>query len=267
MFDSLSGGWGQQALEVANFGTLVLNDQQIQWVNPYLLSLLQAKEDDLAGRVLSKNDRVSSLLLGKDNPFLITDNKGNETWLRREHIKTPENDIYFFHNCSDLVVIGNECRRLQSDLTDLNPTDPITGMINHDVIIQLLDGHISRSRRYDNALSLLRISYVFPKNMDETLFTRCIQRIAFFLKDQFRWVDQIGMLDKNTFLVILSETDYQAAASLLNKFNEEPHRALFSKGDGRPLSFSVGLTEWSKGDTTKKMIENIRQDVDLTMMM
>jgi hypothetical protein len=64
----------------------------------------------------------------------------------------------------------------------------------------------------------------------------------------------------------LPETDYQSAAALLKKFNEEPHLSLFSKGDGRPLSFSVGLTEWSKGDTTKKMLQNIRQDVDLTMM-
>ncbi len=74
------------------------------------------------------------------------------------------------------------------------------------------------------------------------------------------------MSDKTTFLVILPETNYDAAASLLRKFNEEPHLALFAKGDGRPLSFSVGLTEWSKGDTTKKMLQNIRQDVDLTMM-
>ncbi|ORU92646.1 MAG: diguanylate cyclase [Cycloclasticus sp. symbiont of Bathymodiolus heckerae] len=267
MFDSLSGGWGQQALEVADFGALVLNDQRTQWVNPYLLSLLDLKEGDLAGSVISKNDRLSTLLLGTENPFLVASNKGKETWLRREHIKTPEHDIYFFHDCSDLVVIGNECRRLQRDLSDMNPKDPVTGMMNNDVIVQILEGHISRSRRYDNALSLLRISYVFPNQIDANLFVRCLQRIAFFLKDQLRWADQIGMLDKNTFLVILPETDYQSAASLLNKFNEEPHLALFSKGDGRPLSFSVGLTEWSKGDTTKKMLQNIRQDVDLSMMM
>ena len=52
MFDSLSGGWGQQALEVADFGALVLNDQRTQWVNPYLLSLLDLKEGDLAGSVI-----------------------------------------------------------------------------------------------------------------------------------------------------------------------------------------------------------------------
>ncbi|HIF18395.1 MAG TPA: GGDEF domain-containing protein [Cycloclasticus sp.] len=266
MFDSLSGGWGQQALEVADFGALILDNQKIQWLNPYLLSLLELKESNVAGSVISKNDRLSSLLLGTDNPFLVATKNGKETWLRREHIKTPVHDIYFFHDCSDLVIIGNECRRLQHDLTDLNPTDPVTGMMHTDVIMQLLDGHISRSRRYDNALSLLRISYSFPDGMDTHLFSRCIQRIALFLKDQLRWADQIGMSDKTTFLVILPETNYDAAASLLRKFNEEPHLALFAKGDGRPLSFSVGLTEWSKGDTTKKMLQNIRQDVDLTMM-
>lgn len=265
MFDSLSGGWGQQALEVADFGVLVLNEQETQWLNPYLLSLLQLKESDVSAAL--KDGEFPSLLLGVDNPFLISNDKGTETWLKREHIKTPEHDIYFFHDCTDLLIIGNECRRLQRDLSDLNPKDPVTGMMSNDVIVEMLDGHISRSRRYDNPLSLLRISYTFPEQMDAQLFSRCIKRIAFFLKDQMRWADQIGMLDRHTFLVILPETNYQSAAALLKKFNEEPHLSLFSKGDGRPLSFSVGLTEWSKGDTTKKMLQNIRQDVDLTMVL
>ena len=267
MFDSLSESWGQQALEVADFGVLVLNEQETQWLNPYLLSLLQLKESDLVLAAVSKEGSLSTLLLGVGNPFLISNDKGKDTWLKREHIKTPEHDIYFFHDCTDLVIIGNECRRLQRDLSDLNPKDPVTGMMSNDVIVEMLDGHISRSRRYDNPLSLLRISYTFPAQMDAQLFSRCIKRIAFFLKDQMRWADQIGMLDRHTFLVILPETNYQSAAALLKKFNEEPHLSLFSKGDGRPLSFSVGLTEWSKGDTTKKMLQNIRQDVDLTMVL
>ncbi|MEW4983566.1 MAG: GGDEF domain-containing protein [Cycloclasticus sp.] len=267
MIDSLSGGWGQQALEVADFGALVLHDQHTQWINPYLLALLDLKEDDLADRITSEPDRLSSLLLGTDNPFLIANKSGKETWLKREHIKTAGYDIYFFHDCSGLVIIGNECRRLQHDLTGLNPKDPVTGMMSNDVIVEMLEGHISRSRRYDNPLALLRIRYEFSEQMDAQLFSRSIKRIAFFLKDQLRWADQIGMLDRHTFLVILPETDYSSAVALLKKFNEEPHLSLFSKGDGRPMSFSVGLTEWAKGDTTPKMLQNTRQDVDLTMMM
>ena len=145
MFDSLSGGWGQQALEIVDFGVLVLSDQQTQWANPYLLTLLDLTESDLAGSIVSKEDRLSSVLLGTDNPFLIVNRQGHEAWLKREHVKTPEHDIYFFHECTDLVVIGNECRRLQKDLSDLNPKDPITGMMSNDVIVEMLGGHISRS--------------------------------------------------------------------------------------------------------------------------
>ena len=75
------------------------------------------------------------------------------------------------------------------------------------------------------------------------------------------------MLNPHTFLVILPETNYQSAASLLKKFNEEPHLSLFAKGDGRPVSFSVGLTEWSKGDTTQAMLQALRDDIDLTAVM
>jgi GGDEF domain-containing protein len=131
-------------------------------------------------------------------------------------------------------------------------------MMNSGVITQLLDGHISRSRRYHNALSLLRARYAFPDGMEAQLFTRYLQRIALFLKDKRRWADQIGMSDKSAFLVILPATNYEAAATLLKKFNDEKPLALFARDDGRPLSFSVGLTEWSKDDTTKKMRQTIR---------
>lgn len=253
-------------MEVADFGALVLDNRAVQWLNPYLLTLIGLSESALAGSVLMEGDHLSSLLLGTENPFLVASKQGKETWLRREHIKTLTHDVYFFHDCTDLVIIGNECRRLQRDLVGLSPTDPVTGMMSTDVITQLLDGHISRSRRYHNDLSLLRICYTFPDGIPSPLFARSIQGIAFFLKDQLRWADQIGMSDKHTFLVILPETNYKAAASLLKKFNGEQHLSLFAKGDGRPLAFSVGLTEWAKGDTTKKMLQNIREDVDLTIM-
>ncbi len=258
--------WSIAALERADFGVLVLDDKRIVWVNTFLEKLLGKKTKDLEGCFVSANDKISSILLGSDQTFSVSQQNIDDKWLRREHVKAKASDVYFFHDCSDLVIIGNECRRLQVDLNDMNPKDPITGMMNLDVITELLDGHISRSRRYSNALSLMRITYSFPDNMDPALFERSIKRIAFFLKDQLRWADQIGMLDSQTFLVILPETDYQSASTLLNKFQGEQHLSLFAKGDGRPLSFSVGLGEWSKGDTTSKMLQNIRQDVELAML-
>lgn len=126
MFDSLSGGWGQQVLEVADFGALVLEDQRVHWLNPYLLSLLELKESGLADSIVTKSDGLSGLLLGADNPFPVANKNGKETWLQREHITTSVNDIYFFHDCTDLVIIGKECRRLQRDLADLNPAGPVS---------------------------------------------------------------------------------------------------------------------------------------------
>lgn len=266
MFDSSADDWSVAALDSASFGVLVLNKKRVVWINRFLEKLLNKKASDLIGCLLSPDDKVSAILLGSEQTFQVSQKSADDMWLRREHVQAGESDVYFFHDCSDLVIIGNECRRLQLDLNDMNPKDPITGMMNLDVITQLLDGHISRSRRYSNPLSLLRITYAFPSNMDPSLFERSIKRIAFFLKDQLRWADQIGMLDKHTFLVILPETDYSSASTLLNKFQGDPHLALFSKGDGRPLSFSVGLTEWGKSDTTSKMLQNIRQDVDLAML-
>jgi len=265
MFQSLSSEWAQQVLKLADFGVLLSKADNTHWLNPRLRLILQLGETDGCASSLLDNDLLETLVM-QSSPFEITDSKGESTWLKREHIKTADGDVYFFHYCNDLVFVGNECRRLQKELADMTRSDPTYGLINNDVILQLLDGHISRSRRYFNPLSLLRISYQFSDSMEPQLVSRSIQRIAFFLKDQLRWADQIGLLDPHSFLVILPETNYDSALSLLNKFNTEPHLALFSSGDGRPLSFSMGLTEWKKGDVAVSMLKKIQYDVDVSVV-
>lgn len=267
MLDSSTVTWGYEALEEAHFGVLVLDGVRIHFVNDYLAALLNVKPEQLLDKTLSKNDRVTEVLLDTAEAFSVERKNQDDIWLKRACVQATEYDVYFFHDITDLVIIGNECRRLQKDLNEMSPKDLTTGMMSYDVIIQMLEGYISRCRRYQNTLSLLRINYSFPDEIDATLFERSIKRIAFFLKDQLRWADQIGMLDKNTFLVLLPETDYPSAMSLLNKFNSPEHRALFAKDDGRPSSFSIGLTEWKKGEDTSKMLHKIRQDVDLTLLM
>ena len=84
MFDSLSGGWGQQALDVADFGVLVMNEQGVQWLNPYLLSLLQ--QEEIQDSTTFKSSELTSLLLSAGNPFPVPPQQTQQRWLRREHI-------------------------------------------------------------------------------------------------------------------------------------------------------------------------------------
>ena len=257
--------WSYEALTQAHFGVLALDGARVHFINEFLAKILNLRVSQLTNKRLSEKDIISKAFLDSADIFSIKVAKETR-WLRREVVPITECDVYYFHDITDLVVIGNECRRLQKDLNEMSPTDSATGMMSYDVILKVLEGYISRSRRYQGTLSLMRVSYRFAEGIEETLFDRSVKRIAYFLKDQLRWADQIGMLDKSTFLVILPETDYQSAMSLLSKFNGLEHKALFAKEDGRPSSFSIGLTEWSKGNDTEKMLQNIRQDVDLTLM-
>lgn len=263
--DALKSSWSVEVLEQANFGVLALDGEKVHFINDYLASKLSLTRSQISSKRLSSDDIISKKLLGSAGTFSLQVAK-ETLWLKRELIATESYDVYYFHDISDLVIIGSECRRLQKDLTAMSTTDSATGMMSYEVILKVLEGYISRSRRYQGTLSLMRVSYSFAEEIEVTLFDRSVKRIAFFLKDKLRWADQIGMLDKNTFLVILPETDYQSSVSLLAKFHGSDHLALFSKDDGRPSSFSIGLTEWVKGDDTKSMLHNIRQDVDLNLM-
>lgn len=254
----------QNALNQATFGALALHGKELLWINQWLSRLVPVGESSNSHQ---QHQAIDRLLLQAADQFALPAQGNDNIWLRRERVDGDEATVYFFHDITDLVVVGTEVRRLREDLYDLNPKHPVTQLLSRDAIIQQLETQVSRSRRYHNPLSLLRLSYDYsalenakqPREM-------VMKQIAFYLKDQLRWADQTGMLDDNTYLIILPETTFEAALLLLNKFNSDEHRELIRHLHATQHGFSVGLTEWTKGDDSKKMLQRIQQDIDLSMM-
>lgn len=256
------------ALQHAGFGVLVLHQGRVEWLNEWLKLHIPVNADDLINQSLDQNDSLGRLLLGDDHQFPLPKSGNESIWLRREeHPSKNGHLVYFFHDITDLVVVGTEVRRLREDLYDLNPKHPVTNLLSRDAIIEHLETQVTRSRRYHNPLALLRVRYDFS-NLDENEAEThaLMKQIAFFLNDQMRWADQTGMLDDETYLIILPETNFEAATQLLKKFTHSSHLGLLASLDKEQNSFSVGLTEWQKGDDAKKMLHRIQQDIDLNLL-
>ena len=258
----------ESSLRDAGFGVMVLQQDQVLWINDWLCRHIPIPKQNLSEVKLSRDDALGRLLLGPDHQFALPKSGTESIWLRREEHRTNEGlMVYFFHDITDLVVVGTEVRRLREDLFDLNPKHPVTNLLSRDAIIQHLESQVSRSRRYHNPLTLLRVHYDFSGlSEDEAAAHALMKQIAFFLNDQMRWADQTGMLDDETYLIILPETNFEAATQLLKKFTSATHMGLLTSLNRDKDLFSVGLTEWQKGDDARKMLQRIQQDIDLHLL-
>ena len=133
-------------------------------------------------------------------------------------------------------------------------TDPLSGVMDKDAIMRVLDSEISRTRRYANELSILLIK-VAPEVKDVDADTAVIAA-GRVLSDGMRWVDAAGRVSDTEFLLVLPETDAEGARVLADKLHER-----FSTEDEEhpPLAAKVAFASWRKGDDAMFMIERARQ--------
>ncbi len=133
-------------------------------------------------------------------------------------------------------------------------TDPLSGVMDKDAIMRVLDSEISRTRRYSNELSILLIQ-VSPdlKQVDADTAVIASGRV---LSDGKRWVDAAGRVSDTEFLLVLPETDAEGARVLAEKL-----RARFETEDEEhpALEAKVAFASWRKGDDAMFMIDRARQ--------
>ena len=85
--------------------------------------------------------------------------------------------------------------------------------------------------------------------------------VAHMLKDHMRWADLIGRFDKDEFLLVLPETNLDAATQLLDKLR--PLLAGLTPGarGGQPMSLvaKFGVAGWMLGDDRAKLLRRARE--------
>jgi hypothetical protein len=116
-----------------------------------------------------------------------------------------------------------------------------SGVLARAAIQHRLDGEISRSRRYHNALSCITVYC-----QDPAAPTQLVD-VARLLKEQLRWVDLLGQWREDTLLVVLPETALDAAERLRAKLAA----LLRAPGAG---GIVCGVASWRKGDNAERMV-------------
>ena len=121
------------------------------------------------------------------------------------------------------TMIGSaiENSQLYQKLKRISDTDPVTGLYNHRFIIKRLNAEIRRASRYGHAVSVLMMDVDGFKEVNDShghMFgDTALKKIALATVAACRETDVIGRYGGDEFLMVLPETEVDAAVTVSNR--------------------------------------------------
>lgn len=272
MVDRLVSSVAALIVERAPLGVLVLGDKgQILSVNKALEDLLGLAAKRLVGQAdtpaidLTPEERTCLFappVEPQRNLLLPATDTRPARWLKcwRESLGEAHWQVHFYSDITEQQQLKRDCERLAEELALHAVRDPATALPNRRALLQGLDPHVSRSRRYENPLSVVLLKIVDLQQLDTQHGAgsgeQAVIALSQVLKDQLRWVDMAGRMDADEFLVILPETPEPAALDLTSKLRARIAALQVAGSDGRAMALKVSCSAvgWNKGDDVNKLL-------------
>ena len=173
--------------------------------------------------------------------------------------------VQYVKDASLVRQLAKERDELKGRVSELNIVDEVTGLLNKRGLYQSLEPQVSRSRRYNNMLSILIMRLENLEDINHQFGYekghRLLQAISEILNDQMRWADSIGRLNDNEFMLILPETPQDIAGHLGEKIRERLSELSLADFDGDKLQLCtrVGMAQWQKGEDTRLLMQRVRE--------
>ncbi len=244
-------------LDLAPMGVLVLKDGQIAWINRTLAELTEQSREVLVGNAV-KDTHFSSWF---QETVEIATAEGISRCFRRHQAELGNgSQAHYFVDITDQVSLQKITQALETKLEALDLKDATTGLQNRRAIMQELNRQISRSRRYENPLSIIRLT--LESSVEKPRRDEIMRTLSAALKDKLRWADEVGMLDDTTFLLVLPETSLEDAKELAAKLLSDRAAFDFSASEAK---VRYGVAAWSKGDDLLKLLKRAEKDQDLNL--
>lgn len=258
---SETSDYSKSCLGQIPYGVLALDEQgTIRWANQALEQMIGLPKATLIGKSHETLEQPghTGLFKGTGLMRLSSLDPENERWLDCTVIETsnpqaPGHTLKFFQDVTELVQLREENERLRQQVQELAITDELTGLANRRALNNSLNAQVTRSRRYNNPLSLVAVELVDTTRPANAIDNDTILATSRYLRDRLRWVDIIGRWDHNQFFIVLPETNSQDGSELLNKIVSE-FPAVNAQGNA-VLQLHFGLAEWQKGYDTRKLMQ------------
>lgn len=259
-----------ETLQNAPFGILVIdNHQKIVWTNKAFDKFLNIDTDSLIGKTTNEISlpEFKSVLDINDDIVIIKSKQHGNRWLKCWHQELEVDNAvtgntYFLIDVSDHYRLKDEFGRIQKELETKSTRDPLTGLLNRRGLMQVLDAQVTRSRRYNNPLSLIRMEIADSEHSTGKAPSKdeILTAIGHLFNDQLRWADVSGRLENEDFMLILPETENDAAIKLVDKIRTSLENLVIEKNAQKvSLKMCFGVTSWAKGDDQGKLMGRAEQ--------
>lgn len=129
----------------------------------------------------------------------------------------------------------------------LATVDQLTGVLNRQAVLGELEKEIDRARRYSHQLSVVMVDLDHFKRLNDSHGHAAgdvmLAQIADILGTNIRTVDVVGRYGGEEFLIVLPETDVDAAASLAEKLRRlvGRHEIVLQDGFRTTATLSAGV--------------------------
>ncbi len=264
-------------LDTAPLGIVVFDSNNtIMFLNSTLRKILNIEEQSVDGSKLTSlpiafGNAISEAQAIIDLPAEYgTPPRTLKSWCQPLSL---DNDTFTVCYCLDMTevhAVYKERDRLAAELAQFTTRDTITGLPNRQALFQGLEPLVSRSRRYSNPLSVIRLQVGHYQKLDSDFGSgssdTVLVQISQLLKDQMRWADLIGRLNKDEFLLILPETPGDAAKALANKLSLKISKLEIPSANGNTFTIMpfFGVASWKKGDDSKLLLNTAAKDMTTT---
>ncbi len=253
-------------LEAAPLGILVVDNKgQASSINKSLQGLLGIEGDLASPTTSSLSQDVRKCLFDPEEIMHLPATSSQPArWLKcwRQPLGDGLGNVHFY---ADITAQQEAQERLTEELALYTLNDPLTSLPNRRALLQSLEPQISRSRRYENPLAVIALKIANLAQLDDihgdSSADRAMMTVSQFLKDQMRWVDMIGRMDADEFLLILPETAEAAAIEVANKLQLRLAEVKITGANGQHINLEsrCGAAGWIKGDDTNKLLHRAYQ--------
>lgn len=275
MVERLVSAVATSIVERAPLGILVLGDKgQVLSINKALEELLGLTAKQLMGQShtsavgLTQGERACLFAPPLDAPdalLLPATEVRPARWLKcwRESLTEAGWSVHFYSDVTEQQQLKRDYEQLAEELALHAVRDPTTSLPNRRALLQGLEPHVSRSRRYENPLSVLCLKIDNLVKLEAQHGAGSSEQVVIalsqVLKDQLRWVDMAGRMEADEFLVILPETPEPAAEELASKLRARIATLQVAGNDEQVMKLEVrcNAVGWTKGDDAGKLLRRV----------
>lgn len=228
-------------------------DERISWCNQALIDNLQMDENDIIGKLypslpieaIDKDAHIVQLFADnckEDIKFHYWQNELSEPKGARIHYFAKERKTQKKFSLAAAKLDNGQLPKRAS-------------------WVEFLNYEVSRSRRYNNPLSILKLHLlVFDRPVsvaDETLHAT----IKDTLMDELRWADMIGHTDQGTYLLVLPETPVEALEALRVKLIAALERKITFISEDVHFRLVFGEASWERHDDSQSLLKRARESL------